>query len=1229
MGFFDLSAYNIERGDEKSKAPVIHNCKACGRFRDCSTPKASYVGNGKKGILVVGPEMTSLEDHSSNEQHGTHYRFLKKAFNKVGIDIEDDCWYTHSIRCHSKAKIGAITSSACHRMLIDEIRLLKPRIIVTTCQEAFDILLYDRMAGRASNTQYIDWCGELIPDQVLRAWIAPVYPTSLMMKEQEERYNKYELYYQDNFRRISRVSADCPAFDVDSRCHICTNERETKEALKEIAAWDRFAFDYETTGLKPHRKGHEIVYISASNGEVSYAFKSNGILDLWAEIMTNDAVKIAHNQSFERSWTENICHVSPNKLIHDTMLIQHCLHNRKPTGLKFITYARLGILGYDADSDEYLKPSRDEQSKCGSNGFNRIKKAPPTKMMKYNAMDSLFTYWLYEMLIDELHIDHQLPGYKFFIQGQTALDKAHENGMRVDEEIIEKSSKQLARDISKYETLIMDDPLIRLKWDRGEFNPKSDLDLRHLLFDILGYEVNTYTKQGLPSVDADALLAYKDRCELANHLLKYRKWSKALNTYMAQNTREVVDGKVRGFFSLNGVVTYRSCVAKGTKILAAQDFIKHPKGVPIEQIKEGDFVYSFDDNLHLTIKKVLWAGKTGNRKVVRLFYRGGKVHSKELYVDVTPEHLIRTITGEYVEAQRLVGYETRDLSEEKSRYLPKTRVLSCARTDARLFPTGEPEKLEHRTVYEYFSGETLTSDDVIHHKDGNHFNHDFANLQKMDNREHGSIHVRDSLLSPESRAKNVAIVKQMHKDGLFHYPCGKDSHNFLNLTRTQCLRQFVRARGKIRETEHDFNTYLSHCSRHSLDVHALKIRYNSKGEYLSRGKVIRCLNTLTVIRACRELGMSYYKTKMLCEHYGINTEEFFGKSRYATPPWRKATINNHIITGIEWLNDPVDVYDIEVEDTHNFIANEICVHNCSRNPNQQNIPKRDKETMKIVRSVYVASPGHRIIEYDFKGAEVSCAAAVTGDKNLIKYVSNPDLDMHRDLATGLFLIPVDRVNKVIRGEYTKGPWTFAQFYGSWYKQCADNIWQMLHTPSSTAKFGFDIVKHLEDNGIESPLDWEEHCKKQEKVLWDDFFPGYQEFRNSTFDNFQKKGYIDFVDGFRYYGPATRNECLNAPVQGPAFHIQLWAFTQITKEIEKRKMKSKLIGSIHDSMVVDVAVEEEAYMDHLVYEYATQKVREHWDWITVPLMVEKERSEVNGDWSKMESCGFLKGGMDAN
>ena len=39
-------------------------------------------------------------------------------------------------------------------------------------------------------------------------------------------------------------------------------------------------------------------------------------------------------------------------------------------------------------------------------------------------------------------------------------------------------------------------------------------------------------------------------------------------------------------------------------------------------------------------------------------------------------------------------------------------------------------------------------------------------------------------------------------------------------------------------------------------------------------------------------------------------------------------INNHAITHIIPLVGEVPVYDITVEDTHNFIANEICVHNC-------------------------------------------------------------------------------------------------------------------------------------------------------------------------------------------------------------------------------------------------------------------------------------------------------------
>lgn len=51
----------------------------------------------------------------------------------------------------------------------------------------------------------------------------------------------------------------------------------------------------------------------------------------------------------------------------------------------------------------------------------------------------------------------------------------------------------------------------------------------------------------------------------------------------------------------------------------------------------------------------------------------------------------------------------------------------------------------------------------------------------------------------------------------------------------------------------------------------------------------------------------------------------FTKASYAARDMRQ---NNHIISRIETLSGLHPVYDITVEDTHNFIANEICVHNC-------------------------------------------------------------------------------------------------------------------------------------------------------------------------------------------------------------------------------------------------------------------------------------------------------------
>ena len=98
---------------------------------------------------------------------------------------------------------------------------------------------------------------------------------------------------------------------------------------------------------------------------------------------------------------------------------------------------------------------------------------------------------------------------------------------------------------------------------------------------------------------------------------------------------------------------------------------------------------------------------------------------------------------------------------------------------------------------------------------------------------------------------------------------------------------------------------------------------------------------------------------------------------------------DHTIVKIEPLPDTTDVYDLEIEGTHNFIANEICVHNSSSDPiNFQNQP-RDKN---LVRKSYCAhregietdDPDMFLLGGDFGQIELRVAAHLSQDANMLE-----------------------------------------------------------------------------------------------------------------------------------------------------------------------------------------------------------------------------------------------------
>jgi len=61
------------------------------------------------------------------------------------------------------------------------------------------------------------------------------------------------------------------------------------------------------------------------------------------------------------------------------------------------------------------------------------------------------------------------------------------------------------------------------------------------------------------------------------------------------------------------------------------------------------------------------------------------------------------------------------------------------------------------------------------------------------------------------------------------------------------------------------------------------------------------------------------------------------------------------------------------------------------------------------------------------------------------------------------------------------------------------------------------------------------------------------------------------------------------------------------------MKTKLIGQIHDEVIEDIFPPEEEEVVSVTEDIMCNKVREHWDWIIIPLAVEFESTEIDGSW----------------
>lgn len=449
------------------------------------------------------------------------------------------------------------------------------------------------------------------------------------------------------------------------------------------------------------------------------------------------------------------------------------------------------------------------------------------------------------------------------------------------------------------------------------FNEASSLQVKYLLNNFLHCNVDSGNKETLKELNLP----------VTNQILNVRAINKLLNTFIDKLPREVAkDGRIHSTFSSMGASTGRMCIAKGTKITCLNG-LKN-----IEDIVPGDIVYCYDENGILQLKPVKHLWLTGHdRECVRVKWQSsGKGDVGELIC--TPEHRILKKDGTWCRADELKRYN-------KLAHLRRTEPKSGECRPELYGWNGLATREQDVVKYSIFHAESSM---IIHHKDGDKTNNSLDNLEIMTNSEHCRYHStemqKSGILSykymqtPEARAKLSKTIIENHKQ-----KCINNKEYYLEL-----IKQY---QGRLSDIPYDFDSFRRNCAIAGIDLYAECAKYNSRHVWrtIPKDKYVECYlrNDGSTTKIARELNITTQTAHTLREKY--------------------ANCLNHMVLKVEPAGK-FDVYDIEVEDIHNFIANEICVHNSSSNPNVQQIPSHALD----IRHEFRATPAmEKIIDTEY------------------------------------------------------------------------------------------------------------------------------------------------------------------------------------------------------------------------------------------------------------------------
>ena len=247
----------------------------------------------------------------------------------------------------------------------------------------------------------------------------------------------------------------------------------------------------------------------------------------------------------------------------------------------------------------------------------------------------------------------------------------------------------------------------------------------------------------------------------------------------------------------------------------------------------------------------------------------------------------------------------------------------------------------------------------------------------------------------------------------------------------------------------------------------------------------------------------------------------------------------------------------------------------STEPNLQNIPTRTELGSKM-REMFVAAPGHVLVDADYSQIELRLLAHISGD-TAMQQAFLSGADFHTVTAARVFHVPQDQVTHQMRSRakavnfgivYGISAFSLSQDIGVTVQEAKEYMDRYFATYTGVKQYMTDVVDKAREQGYVETL-W--HRRR-----------ALPELKSSNFN-------------MRSFGERV---ALNMPIQGTAADIIKLAMVRVHSRLAAEGLAARLIMQVHDELIVECP-EKEAPRVEALLQQEMQGVAE----LSVPLLAE--------------------------